>query len=217
MHENKRIKNPFYGSGRKTFNVLSIYNSKFKKIKEVYREEEPIGEFRFPLVRGVESVVYNNDIFVLYWQPPLHMDRFDKRGQLKYSIKIDNIERKKVSPDDIEGIRTWAKLRFKEDYERIFKKKMKFTKYWPAVKTFFIDREVIYILSLATKNGKILWYLYDLKGNLIKKKYLPFVDQDDYLGMLPTTVNNYRLYQVVENEENEEWELHVNGFKRSAN
>lgn len=210
--KNRRIINNFYGSGRKVFVTINIYNSKFKKIKEVCREAEPVGEFLFPIGGGLEFKVYKNDIYVLYGQPDLHIDCFDKSGKFKYSIKKDNIERQKVSPENIENIKAVGKLKWKEDYERIFKKKMKFRKYWPSVKSFFIDMEIIYISTHVIKNGKRLWYLYDLRGNLIKQQYLPFVAQNDSDAIFPQTVHNDKLYQVVANE-NYEWELNIHDFQ----
>ena len=210
--KNRRIKNDFYGSGRKVFVTINIYNSKFKKIKEVCREAEPVGEFLFPIGSGLKFKVYKNDIFVLYGQPALHIDCFNKNGKFKYSIKKDNIERQKVSPENIENIKAGGKSKWKEDYERIFKKKMKFREYWPSVKTFFIDMGIIYISTHVIKNGKRLWYLYDLRGNLMNQKYLPFFAQNDSDAIFPETVHNNKLYRVVANENNE-WELSVHDFQ----
>ena len=51
------------------------------------------------------------------------------------------------------------------------------------------------------------FYIFNLKGKLLKKIMLPFAEYDE-VQFSPYTINDGKLYQLIEND-NETWELHV--------
>lgn len=54
--------------------------------------------------------------------------------------------------------------------------------------------------------------IFDLNGQFKKKVWVPFYDLST-TDPCPVAINNQRIYQLVENEDEEEWELHINIIK----
>jgi hypothetical protein len=52
------------------------------------------------------------------------------------------------------------------------------------------------------------WFIFDLKGKLLKKVQLPMKYQNA-LKHFPYAIHDDKFYQVVENIEEEQWELHI--------
>ncbi|HLP44706.1 MAG TPA: hypothetical protein VK469_02100, partial [Candidatus Kapabacteria bacterium] len=56
------------------------------------------------------------------------------------------------------------------------------------------------------------FYIFDIKGTFLKKIMLPLKEKDERLWY-PYTIGNGKLYQLVEDEDTETWELHVTDIK----
>jgi hypothetical protein len=87
-----------------------------------------------------------------------------------------------------------------EEYIKRFKG-MAFPDYFPAYARFHVFDGYIYVISHEREGKRWLWHKMDAKGNILKKIFLPsdnpyYVFQDVF-------------YYVVENEEEEMYELHM--------
>jgi hypothetical protein len=85
-----------------------------------------------------------------------------------------------------------------------------FPEYFTA-RIFKIADNKIFIPTYKKQNGKNEFIILDLKGNVKKKIYLPFKDRS-FLLAYPYAIGGNRLYQVFDNDETGEWELHITGF-----
>lgn len=113
----------------------------------------------------------------------------------------------------------------KESIENYYKNDSNFSSFWsriktffsiddryPAIKNFFIDGENIYIQTYYTKGEKVEFFKFSLDGKFQKKPYLTIKSKnpvDDY----PFDIRNDRLYQLVEDEDEEEWILNISDIK----
>ena len=66
----------------------------------------------------------------------------------------------------------------------------------------------VYIQTYLKENGKDEFFIYDLNGKFLKRLFLPVVYRNS-LKPFPYTIMNNRLYQLIENEDAEVWELHA--------
>ena len=62
------------------------------------------------------------------------------------------------------------------------------------------------------EKGKTECFIFDFQGKFIERTFLP-VKNMDAVDFSPLTIKNNKIYQLVENEESENWELHINGIK----
>jgi len=75
-----------------------------------------------------------------------------------------------------------------------------------------INENKIYILTYKQKENQSEFYILNLKGKLIKKRFLPLIEKNA-LEMYPYKINEGKLYQLVDNEDKEEWELLITDIK----
>lgn len=150
--------------------------------------------------------IYDNHIYVVYSEGDFILDCFDKNGNPWFSITDKKFQRREVSSKDKERIHRWFKFHFKAWYHQN-KQRMRVDDYWPAIGTFFIDNDIIYISTYLKQDENWVFYLYGMKGNFLKKLSLPLFERHIW-APYPYIINNGNLYQVLENEE-EEWELHI--------
>jgi hypothetical protein len=80
--------------------------------------------------------------------------------------------------------------------------------YFPPINWFDIDpvQKVIYLRTFKTENEKGKYILFDFNGRLIKKILLP---SGGHIAFF-----NGKYYRLVENEDEEVWELHVIKIER---
>jgi hypothetical protein len=208
-----------YSISRKTktwYLIISLYDSAFHKLKEICRTEYYVqANKKFNLVkmgtgtaRLAVYTVYNEKIFVEGHENVIHV--FDKEGNKQYDIKL-NYDRLKVSEKHKEEIRKDLDIVYKGPVMRsLIKRNGYFPEYFTA-RMFKIADNKIFIPTYKKQNGKNEFIILDLKGNVKKKIYLPFKDRS-FLLAYPYAIRSNRLYQLFENEDTEEWELHVTGF-----
>ena len=80
--------------------------------------------------------------------------------------------------------------------------------YMPIFKDYRLADDKIYILSNFKKDGKFETFLYDFSGKLLKKTFIPLVESD-MLTLYPFDIKDSKIYQLVMDEEEEEFKLHI--------
>jgi hypothetical protein len=193
--------------------TINLYDSGFKKLKEIYRKEyyvQPSKKFNLVKLgcgnaRRAVYRVYNEKIFVEGEEDTIHV--FNKEGNEEYVIKL-NDETLKISEKHKEEIlKDLFTLYTGPTMQDLIKAKGYFPEYFPA-RVFHIADNKIFLPTYKKQAGKNEFIVLDLKGNLIKKIYLPFADRQLLLPY-PYAIRDGRFYQLVDNEETQEWELHI--------
>lgn len=135
---------------------------------------------------------------------------FNKEGEKIYSITHDD-DRVKVTQDHKNRYHDYYKNHpfFKSVYNE-YKKTFVFPAYFPGIRDFTIDteEEKIYVLTFMSKKSKSKFVVFDIKGKLLQKVFLPFKDVN-IQKPCPYSINSGKLYQVIENDESEKCELHI--------
>ena len=134
-------------------------------------------------------------------------DELDDNGSKVSAVNRD-YKRIKVGDDYKKGVHHYFKtsLSTRDFYEGYFKNNLKFTDYFPAIQSFFVDNGKIYIQTYLKKGDKYEFFIYDLKGAFLKRLFLPVAYRDAFRAQAWTIKNN-TFYQMIENED--EWELHA--------
>lgn len=204
---------------KKGFQVLNILDTGFKKEKEVCRSELNIqrNKITFPNATFFFRT-YKNHIFVNYIESDFLLDCFDRAGDFNFSLKNEDFRKPAVSDEDEKRMHKRLRQVFGDNYIRN-KHRIKIDDYWPAIGMFFIDNGIIYILTYVKKHiaqkRHALFYLYDIKGKFLRKIFLPVIERHIF-APYPLTIKNNKLYQIFENLNTEEWELHMTEIPRSA-
>jgi hypothetical protein len=87
-------------------------------------------------------------------------------------------------------------------------KPVTFPDYFPSIQAFFVVDDRVYVMTWKKDRGKNKFYIYNLDGSFIKELWIPLVYQNE-LELYPITLKNGKLYQLIEDLENEEWIPHI--------
>ncbi len=162
----------------------------------------------FGAVNAMLFYVYKNKIYAINEDGGFSI--FDDLGKPLKSIKF-NKERVVFTKSDEKEIRRLMKKEMPAgSYERV-KAMFVFPKYFPNLLTIMASNDIVYLFTFKRVKGKYETYLYDCTGKLIKKTYIAFKLKNG-IAPYPFFIRNGKAYQLIENEDNEKWELHENNF-----
>lgn len=193
----------------RAFRTVNLYDSNFKKIKEIYREEvgKP-GKEVDPvfLMKRFLYYVWDNRIFVGGGDGVIHV--FDSNGKSLYKIghEYDRVE---FTEEHRRRFERDFRLhpRFGSLYE-VIKKEIKYPRWFPLIKSFHISGKHLYVRTFKQENKKSEFFIFTLEGKLLKKVFLPLAEKNAF-EPTPYTIKSGHLYQLIENEETENWELDI--------
>lgn len=191
-------------------NNIFIPNKIFFKLKNAYQENGLASGFN-PLTQLPLKLLYiENKIFISELSGTIKI--FDKTGVELLSIKPNY---GKLNVNDKLKEEVFDFYRNNPGTKPIFeglKSIMVFPDSFPDVRDFYLNDKKIYILPYALKNGKKQFYVYDFHGRL-QKKIEAQLEERNILDLFPYAIDNGYIYQLVENEDEEIWELHVKVLK----
>jgi len=194
------------------FNTLNLFDENLKKIKEIARWE-PIfqqGKSLNPTdtdLQGGQFRIYDSKIYLMLREDG-NVDVFDENGEKLYAVKYD-YERIPVTAEDKKAIYEHFKTdpRFSRFYD-MFKQMVKFPSDWPSTIDHIAADEKLYVLTNKKKGEKSEFVIFDKNGNFSEKVMVP-VKFANPRETYPMTINYGKLFQLVDNEDTEEWELHI--------
>jgi hypothetical protein len=201
------------GDAMKQYFTLNFYTPEFKKGQELIRiiafEQ---GKNINPVSIGILPAVYSSQdhIFFLDYEGLIH--QFDKHGKEVMVVNISKLDKEysrlAVSQERKDRYIQYflSDSRFKPQFERD-KNIVKFPEIFPQIKDIRVDGGKIYAVSFLEKNQQKEMYILDSKGQIIKKMTVSLGDINPR-ELTPYTIKDGTLYQLVENPDTEEWELH---------
>lgn len=199
--------------------AVVLFNQEMEEIKELYTQEMSGARNLVNLTSDALNVsVYNDKIFIDRSPKGFVISVLDANGSQLYQIEKE-----------------YKKIKFTEEYEeralnRIkqdktirtigwdnFKNLVKFIHddYLPPIRDLAVTDQRIYVKTYQKQGDKDEFIIMDLKGNILKKVYLPAVKESGFgnevLGRRAKFYKIYRdkFYYLHENEDEEEWEVHV--------
>jgi hypothetical protein len=202
-----------YDNTNTRYRQLWLFNQNLKKVRMVYEEFDGIQ----PRLRIIEAVTWPSGIFRVHRDTIFVADKentiyvYNKKGIKQYEINM-SFRRDRITPEVREHYLKYYREDepyWRERWERL-KDWFQFSDYLPVVQYFHVKDGRIYILSHREKDGHPLFYVMDLKGNLIKETYLPLKRGDRRVfNIHPYDINRGILYQIVESEDDDGCELHT--------
>lgn len=208
------IKENYVGLGRivedrDAYNTINFYDAELNRGQEIARMKIGNPEKKLELLKKTMSfVVYENKVY-LAGEEGFVIKVLDHTGQELYSITRE-YKRIKFDSRFEKEIREGMKKLAPGQYE-FLKNRLEFPDYFPAISFLFIDNNKIHTGTWNLQQDKLEFYIFDLKGKLLKTQFVTFAFQEGSLTPYPLNFKNGKLYQLIENEE-EEWELHISMF-----
>ena len=193
------------------YRVINLYGPDLKKIREVYRQKHILqGGQGIVIGREVPKFQVFKDKIFISGKTGFVIDIYDKEGKLVHTIRQE-YEKRKVTNDDKKAIHDMLQKEYKEIYARL-RDRIKIVDYFPVIRDFFVDKKNFYISTNKEKDGKLEIFISDADGKSLKRVFLPVLKENP-LRAFPYDFYNGKLYQIIENDKTEEWELHVTELK----
>ncbi len=193
---------------------ISILDHNFKLVKTLYMKKKAsptdLGKVisNFKLVDNILiTACYDDKFFLARGEEGFYYEIFDCKGNKLSSV---NKPYKKLSilKEDKEILieqfkqRSWMKSRWTTFNKYVKDLDTLFPEYYPAMQDFFVIDGNVYIKTYNRKNGLEEYVILDLKGNTRAEVFLPKASYNLF------TFTNERYYYLVENDDEETWELH---------
>lgn len=195
------------------YRTVNLYDGDLKKIKELYREE--VGGMgkeinAVTLLKPLLFHVTDDKLFIAGKNGIIYV--FDSNGRHLYSISREY----KPIPFTGEHRRKFildfkTHPRFNSLYE-VVEKQLTYPVYFPLTRDFHAVDQKVYVRTYGEEKGKSEFFIFTTAGKLLKRVMLQ-VKEKDALESYPYAIRNGKLYQLVENEDLEEWELHVESIE----
>jgi hypothetical protein len=191
------------------YNTINIYDLEINKLKEIYRVKKGFqrpGSGLKVLEKAFTYQAYEGKI-LLPGKDDATIDVFDKEMKKLLSIHLDQ-EKRKVDQKFKDAVINLLKTNpaTKNYFEML--KPITFPDYFPTIRAFFVDDGTIYVMTFKMENSANEFFTYDMSGKFKKRLLIP-IQYETELQPYPITLNKGKLYQIVENEEEEEWEFHM--------
>ncbi len=204
------------GQGNQFLLTVGLYDTNFKQLKELYRSDMTVGpsaSFNFPTAIFL-YYPYKDRIYVAAGKEGFVIDVFDLQGKRLYRIEKE-YKPLKVPENYREQILQWFQKspRFKQIFD-FFKDRISFDSHFPAMQSMIVDNGKIYVLTYRQKNGLTELIIMDLKGKELGRKYVVVVGMAGNFFEPPIhTIDTDNYYTLIENEDEEIWELHRTNLK----
>ncbi|NIR10129.1 MAG: hypothetical protein GTN82_32310 [Candidatus Aminicenantes bacterium] len=210
------VGNDFVQDENTLYKAVYLYDSKFDRIKELSRKEFPFqrAKSRFRVYSTpVDYWTGNNKVFIC-GKEDFIIDVFDGEGNQLASLKED-YEKIKLSENHKNGIYDFFKKHpyYKTRYEW-FKKQLVFPDQLPAIRSFFISQQKLFVRTYRKKKDKTEFFIFDMNGKFIKKRFLPVIERNVPTSF-PFWIYDGKLYQLYDNPETGSWELQVTGMEKN--
>jgi hypothetical protein len=190
--------------------ALFIADKQLKKGKVIYKSNFEVGmnfKWEFPITPFYPSAT-DDKVFVIDGKKGFSINIYDKDGN-KIGRIFKDVKKVKIPDSYKKNTIKWFKTN--PNYKNIwnfFKTRISFKKFYPQIFNIFAEKNRLYIFTNTMKGELRECIITDLKGNEIKRKF--FYSPENY-GMnfkfMADLDNNY-YYWIVENEDDETWDLY---------
>jgi hypothetical protein len=188
-------------------NAAIILDADFNELKTFYQDEARYHQQKQKTHRASTWTfdVSEKKCFIV-GSSDFKIDVFDKNGDLLYSI-APVYERVKYAQEYIDAWFNRIKRNHGMDAYYNVKQRVRFPEFFPAILDLMVDNGHVYVITYRRKENQSEVFIFDLQGKLVKKTWLPLKNYDG-VYLFPYSINNNYLYHLIDNEEEEVWELH---------
>jgi len=200
---------------------VGLYDSRLKPIKTLTVMEKDDQSIKGKIVIPPPYIYLHRANDTLYVtggnQRDFYIEVFDRKGYPLRAIKM-SYQRLKLTDAFEKELVKWFKTdsRFSSVPLEVFQR-LHFLRNLPAIRNIVINTRPacsswrMYVQTYRQQNGLSEFFIFDLKGSLLKKTYLPSVSRSKVKmnHEIMFTFYNNKYYYLMENLDAEEWGLHM--------
>jgi hypothetical protein len=194
-----------------SFNLYDLHGKKTKKLCDFNKplhtgavNDAGLGlVFLDELTKGPEYATHEDKIFISGGRG-FSIKIFDKNGQPLPPINHE-YQRIKISSNHRQKVLNVYRENLKRLWDRA-KKIIRVPDYFPEFRTFLIADKKVFVQTYKKDKNKTEFLIFNTSGRFLNQDFYP-IAYKNHLESYPYTIHKEKIYQLVENEEKEEWEL----------
>ncbi|MCP5053831.1 MAG: hypothetical protein GY940_42080 [bacterium] len=195
------------------YRTVNIHDGKLKKTRLLMKRKHSLqgqGGGYNPFEGPMSYDAYKDRLYVC-WELDFIIRVFDPSGNEVKAI-THPYEKREITSEDKKKIDNHLKNdpRFKSIYP--FVKPFSYFKHFPVLSRVIANDGKIYAICRQDVNKRTECYIFSLEGKLVKKMFIDLKYVDVQI-VYPYNIQSGKLYQLIEDEEEEEWTVHVNELK----
>lgn len=203
---NKYIRDQIIRGEDDFYIAYNLYGPNFNLEKEIYKG-------RWMLHKGGKRdlfEIYFYDVFqgniIFAHREGFKIEILDKNANNIYTI-IEKPSPIPFTDEDLErAFNEMSANTKRKAYVEFLRKKASKPDVYPAIRTCCAADGKIYVITYLKKDGQSECLVYDMKGKRLKRLFIPLRDFTPLVLPLFTISKNH-LYQLIENDEKEVWQL----------
>ncbi len=201
------------------YQTVYLFDNAAKPVKELYREKHKVRQSgEMWLLKHNQLYVTGPDRIYLALNKDLNINIYDPQGKQVSKIEKSYGSPRKVTGKDRRGIHGFMKQKYADSYPR-YKHLIRIPDVFPPLVSrvgLSYDHNGgnprLYLLSWKKEGEKSECFVCNPKDKSFKRVLLP-LSWVSFLQPGPFTVHKGTLYQLIENQETENWELHKTRVK----
>lgn len=201
---------PVLQQNEKAYKAICLYDSQMKKIMEIARIPHSVQ-------RGKGFMIYSGKYIFKTYQGKLFLNQgieflIDVYDQSGNKIKTITREYKKIKITDTHKEKVLAFYKTYRNTRNIFqtiKRIIKFPDYFPAIRDIFLDQEKLYVATYLHRGTEMEFLVFDINGKFLERVFLDMEGEAPFNVPYLYTIFNGNKYQIIENVEEEAWEMHI--------
>jgi len=213
-----------YVAGDEKFGTLTLllFDPELKKSKEIfqkkYLDRDVWKERKYEIFRPNRNWIVRyseNQLFIFDTQKGSPLLTFDLEGHPTDSIYL-NIPKVIIPEKFKRAVLKWIKGDpYLRDFTEEWNLKILFTPHFPLMRNFTVKNNRIYCQTYIKKNRMSKFFIFNLKGECLKKIFLPSAEREliRYGTNKIYDFQNNKYYYLNDNEEEETWELYCAEIK----
>ena len=186
------------------FITSSIVDENFQLKKELKRKKLNLHGRKLDLFSSsIIFEAYKGKIYVV--GEDLVIDVFDQNGKLQHQIKHKH-DPIKFNDDMRKQFDETLKFMFKSFYDQ-FKIMIYYPDYLPVIFNIQFSDPYLYVFTWNQRGDNRDLFIFKLDGTFVKQTSIP-LKMIKFILPYPFDIKDKTLFQLVDNEDTEEWELH---------
>ena len=138
------------------------------------------------------------------------IDVFDFEGNPVYKIRQEDYKPLKISEKDRKETHAYLKVAL-PSYPLI-KDRLRFPEYFLAIRDIVSDEKMLYVITYRRTDEGLECFIFDQEGVFQQKIFLPLA-KENIFREYPYDIYKSTIYQLVENDSGEAWNLHIRKIK----
>jgi hypothetical protein len=187
------------------FITASIVDETYQLKKELKRKKVDLHGGKMDLLSGsITFEAYKGRIYVAGGQDFV-IDVFDQNGKLQHQIKHKH-EPIKFNDEMKKQFDETLKFMFKSFYDQ-FKIMIYYPDYLPVIFNLQFSDPYLYVFTWNHQGDNRDLFIFKLDGTFVKQTTIP-LKMVKFIIPYPFDIKDKTLFQLVDNEDTEDWELH---------